>query len=342
MTSGGPAEESKAEKAPPGSSTAVGASLRHGPGSGRAGVVASRGEPGGATDSGSGSNTDETEIGHSVRLDDIMARAGSENFPVALWMLPRRIRQHLWAVYGYARLVDCLGDEYPGDRATALDWAEKQLDALFAGTPRHPVFRRLAPTVQHLGLSRTPFDRLLAANRLDQRKTRYADWEELLGYCELSANPVGHLVLGVFKADTPERLAASDDVCSGLQVLEHLQDVREDAQAGRVYLPAEDMDRFGVSFDDLLAEVAGPSLRSLVAHEAGRARKLLDSGRGLSASLRGHARIAVTGFTAGGLAGIDAIEAAGSDVLGGLRKAGRLRLLHRFADVCFKPAPSSD
>ena len=155
-------------------------------------------------------------------IDAVLARASAENFPVAPAVLPRRLRAHLTAIYGYARLVDNLGDEYGGDRSAALDWLESQIDDLYAGTPRHEVFRRLAVTVRAFDIPRAPFDRLLAANRLDQTKTRYADWEELLGYCELSANPVGRLVLAVFEVSTPQRRASSDAVCSGLQVLEHL------------------------------------------------------------------------------------------------------------------------
>ena len=266
-------------------------------------------------------------------VDAVMARAATENFPVALRLLPRRFRTHLRAVYGYARLVDNLGDEYPGDRSAALDWLEKQLDDLYAGTPRHPVFAQLAPTVGAFGIPREPFDGLLAANRLDQTKSSYATWEELLGYCELSANPVGRLVLAVFEAATPERLAASDAVCSGLQVLEHLQDIGEDAAAGRTYLPAEDMARFGCVPADLLAPIAGDSLRELVAFEAGRAREMLEAGGPLVGSLRGHARLAIAGFTAGGRANLDAVEAAGCEVLSTTRKAGASRLLRRFVPL---------
>ena len=259
-----------------------------------------------------------------------MARASSENFPVAQRLLPDRLRTHLRAVYGYARLVDNLGDEYPGDRAAALDWVEGQLDSLFAGAPSHPVFRRLAPTVDRFHLSRTPFDRLLAANRLDQRRRRYATWEELMGYCALSANPVGHLVLAVFKAATPDRLAASDSVCTGLQVLEHCQDVGEDARAGRVYLPAEDLERFGCSFEDLTAPAAGPNLRRVVERQAARTRTLLNEGRWLAGSLRGYARLAISGYVAGGLSGLDALRSARYDVLGENGKAGAVRRLRRF------------
>ena len=272
-------------------------------------------------------------VEHHVGLDAVMARAPHENFPVALRLLPKAVRGHLRAIYGYARLVDNLGDEYPGDRLAALDWVEAQLDALFAGGPRHEAFVQLAPTVAQFGLDRRPFDRLLAANRLDQHKASYADFEELMGYCELSANPVGHLVLAVFEAATPERLAASDQVCSGLQVLEHLQDVGEDAARGRVYLPADDMERFGVTVEDLAEEEASAALRGLVAYEAARARAMLERGRGLVASLRGPARLAVSGFLAGGLAGLDALEAANFEVLGGTRKAGSARVLGRLGAV---------
>ena len=262
-------------------------------------------------------------------VDAVMARASGENFPVALGVLPRRLRSHLEAIYGYARLVDNLGDEYGGDRSAALDWLEAQIDDLYAGAPRHEVFRRLAVTVQEFDIPRAPLDDLLAANRLDQTKAAYADWEDLLGYCALSANPVGRLVLAVFAAATPPRLAASDAVCSGLQVLEHLQDVGEDAAAGRAYLPAEDMARFGCTPADLLAPVAGEPLRRLVAFECERARELLQHGGPLVASLRGFGRIAICGFVAGGLAGLDAIEAAGCEVLGATRKAGAWRLARR-------------
>ena len=295
-------------------------------GAARAGV---EGEPVPAAAGGAEPMTEPMEIERFADIDAVMARAGGENFPVALGVLPRRLRGHLKAIYGYARLVDNLGDEYSGDRSAALDWLEAQIDDLYAGAPRHPVFVRLAATVHAFDIPRTPFDRLLAANRLDQTKSSYADWDELLGYCELSANPVGQLVLAVLEAATPQRIAASDAVCSGLQVLEHLQDVGEDAAAGRVYLPAEDMARFGCTPADLLAPVAGEPLRELVAFECGRARELLEQGRALVASLRGFGRLAVAGFVAGGLANLDAVEAAGCEVLGATRTAGARRLGRR-------------
>lgn len=266
-------------------------------------------------------------------LDAVMARSVHENFPVALRVLPDHLRQHLQAIYGYARLTDNLGDEYPGDREAALDWLEEQLERLFAGDASHPVFRRLLPTVTTFGLSRAPFDQLLAANRMDQHKKRYANWDELMEYCRLSANPVGHLVLAVFESATEDRLAASDAVCSGLQVLEHLQDIGEDARSGRIYMPGDDMERFGCAPEDLLAPVTGRRLRDLVAYQAGRTREMLEEGRSLVASLRGYSRLAVAGFVAGGLAGLDAMSAARFEVLGGNRQAGALRLTRRLVPL---------
>lgn len=272
-------------------------------------------------------------IEDEVALRAVMIRATGENFPVALRVLPPGSRRHLRAIYGFARLTDTLGDEYSGDRSAALDWVEAQLDELFAGTPRHPVFRRLAPTVEAFRLSRGPFDDLVAANRMDQIKNSYADWNELLDYCALSANPVGRLVLAVFESDTEDRLVASDDVCSALQILEHLQDVGEDARAGRVYLPVSDMERFDCTMEDLLAPVAGPDLRRLIACIERRASRLLESGRPLVKSLRGDARLAIAGFVAGGFAGLEEVRAADYEVLGAKRKAGRIRFLRRLVPL---------
>ena len=273
------------------------------------------------------------DLARSADLGAVMERARHENFPVALRVLPRHLREHLRAIYGYARLTDNLGDEHPGDRLGALDWLEQQLDSLYAGRPDHPVFRQLAPTVARFQLARAPFDQLLAANRLDQSKKTYSTWQELMEYCELSANPVGRLVLAVFESDTPDRLEASDAVCSGLQVLEHLQDVGEDARAGRIYLPADDMALLGCSPEDLRAKVAGESLRRLVEQQAARAQRMLEEGKWLVGSLRGYARLTVAGFVAGGLAGVDALEAAGFEVLGGTRIAGPGRLLRRYLAI---------
>jgi squalene synthase HpnC len=242
--------------------------------------------------------------------------AAGENFVVASRLLPRQQRAHLMAVYGYARLVDDVGDESAGDRLAELDWVEAELDRAFAGAATHPVLVRVQATIAACGLERQPFVDLIEANRRDQTVSRYATWDDLIGYCALSANPVGRIVLAIFGSATPERIARSDDVCSGLQVVEHLQDVGEDARNGRVYLPAEVLDHCGCADAELTRPVAAAPLRAAVAEVAERARSLLASGVPLARSLRGRPRWAVAGFCAGGLAALDGIAEAGNDVLG--------------------------
>jgi squalene synthase HpnC len=245
----------------------------------------------------------------------IMARIGGENFPVAPCWLPLRAREHLQAIYGFARLTDELGDEAPGERLAALDWLEDELDRAFAGDAEHPLMRRLATTVAACELPREPFVRLIDANRSDQRVSSYKHWSDLLDYCALSANPVGELVLHVFDVATPERIEQSDAVCSALQVIEHCQDVREDLERGRVYLPLEDLARFGCSLTDLEAPEVSDGLRDVLRLEATRASALLDEGGPLVGSLHGWARIAVAGYVGGGRAALSALARAQFEVL---------------------------
>ncbi|WP_405765487.1 squalene synthase HpnC [Streptomyces sp. NBC_00080] len=278
---------------------------------------------------------------------DTLDKAADENFPVAPFFLPRAWRDDLMAVYGFARLVDDIGDGdlAPGgadarllgvsataaeDRLALLDAFEADLHRVFDGSdgsPRHPLLRRLQPTVRRRSLGREPFLGLIAANRQDQLVTRYETYDDLLAYCELSANPVGRLVLAVTGAATPERIRRSDAICTALQIVEHLQDVSEDLGRDRVYLPAADMKRFHVKESDLATNTAGASVRALVAYEAERARELLNEGAPLVGSVHGRLRLLLAGFVAGGSAAIKAIAAAGYDVLPGPPRPGRLRLL---------------
>jgi squalene synthase HpnC len=237
-----------------------------------------------------------------------MAQAGDENFPVAGILLGRRRRNHLLAIYGFARLVDDVGDEAAGDRGALLDRLESELELVYAGLmPEHPVMRTLAETIWACRLPDAPFRRLIAANRQDQVVSRYATFAELLDYCRLSAAPVGELVLGVFDQATAERIALSDRICAGLQITEHLQDVAEDHGRGRIYLPAEDLDRFGCSEQDLAAGRPGPGYRALISFEATRAGSLLSDGAPLARTLPGPARLAVAGFIAGGRTALDTL-----------------------------------
>ncbi len=272
------------------------------------------------------------------RAPEVMARASGENFPVASRLLGRRTRAHLLALYGFARLADELGDGAPSpdgpalavpERLAALGELERDLDRAFAGRAEHPLLERLQPTLTECSLAREPFVRLIEANRIDQRVDRYRTWEQLRGYCTLSANPVGELVLGVFGQATPANVALSDAICTALQLTEHCQDVAEDyKQRGRVYLPAEDMARFGATIADLSAEHADEPLRRTIALQLTRARELLARGAPLIDRLHGvRERLAVAAFLAGGRAALDAIERAGCDVLAGGPSAGTGRRL---------------
>jgi squalene synthase HpnC len=196
--------------------------------------------------------------------------------------------------------------------------------------PRLPVVRALARTVVSCAIPAQPFLDLIEANRQDQVVTRYPVFADLLGYCRLSANPVGRIVLHVFGAATPGREALSDQVCTALQLAEHWQDVAEDLRAGRIYLPLADLDRFAVSEADLAAPRAGPGVRALIAFQVRRARDLLDAGAPIVGTLRGAARLAVAGYVAGGRAALAAIAASGHDPLPATPRPGRARVAGEF------------
>jgi squalene synthase HpnC len=253
----------------------------------------------------------------------VAARARTENFPVASLLFPRAVRPHLRAIYGFARLVDILGDEYEADRLAALDELEAQVEACYAGEPTWEVMRELQPTIRACALPREPFLRLIEANRIDQRISAYETWPDLKQYCVHSADPVGRLVLGVLgRGDDPEAVALSDDVCTGLQLVNFLQDVPRDLALGRVYLPAEDRRRFGVEALDR----PSPELRQLLEFEAERARALLSSGEALGHRLGGRVGRAVALFARGGLAALEALERADWDIFNGRPRPSRARL----------------
>jgi squalene synthase HpnC len=283
--------------------------------------------PGHDSDGHNSNGHDSAERGWmdaQATLNTIDAKASAENFPVASRLLPGRYRQHLLAVYGFARLVDDVGDEAPGNRLALLDAVDDDLDRVVGdGVPHLAVLRQLAPTVRTCHLPLDPFHRLVEANRRDQTEVHYQRYADLLDYCTLSANPVGHLVLGIFGVADPERVVLSDAVCTALQLVEHWQDVAEDAARGRIYLPAEDLRRFGCTPADLTAEETSPQLRRLMAFEVSRAQALMTRGAPLVATLSGAARLAVAGFVAGGQAALNALGAADFDVLSGPPKASR-------------------
>jgi squalene synthase HpnC len=253
----------------------------------------------------------------------VARRARTENFPVASVLFPRHLRPHLRAIYGFARLVDILGDEVEGDRLAALDELEREVDACYSGTPVWPVMQVLQPTIREFSLRRQPFLRLIEANRIDQRIAEYETWNELREYCRHSAEPVGRLVLGLLRRDgEPELVAASDDVCTGLQLVNFLQDVPRDLELGRIYLPAETRRRFGVRALDR----PSPELTETLRFEAARARGLLAGGRVLQQRIGGRVGRAVGLFARGGLAALEALERAHWDVFTQRPRPSRTRL----------------
>ena len=262
----------------------------------------------------------------------IAAKAADENFPVALRLLPPRHRRYLMAVYVFARTVDDIGDRAPvADRLGLLTELEADLRRLYespagagpAAGARLEAVRGLRHAVADCGIPMQPFLDLIEANRQDQVVSRYETMTDLRGYCRLSADPVGRIVLYVFGRYSDTRAELSDSICTGLQLAEHWQDVAEDFQAGRIYLPARDLAEYGCTEDDLTAPSATASFRRLMKFECDRASALLDAGAPLVGTLRGTARIAVAGYLAGGRAALAAIAAADFDVLAATRRPGR-------------------
>jgi len=262
-----------------------------------------------------------------------VANASGENFPVALRVLPARHRRHLTNLYFFARLTDDLGDEAQGEenitdlRLRLLDELAADIDRIYSGKePRSPVIKAMADTVRECDVPAKPLLDLIQANRQDQLVARYRTYAELEQYCELSANPVGQIVLYIFGVATPRRIELSDSICTALQLAEHWQDVAEDLARGRIYLPGEDLERFGVDEDDLAAASASGNIKQLMTFETDRAERLLDSGAPLVHTLHGAARLAVAGYLAGGRAALAAIRAQDYDVLRGTPRPRKQRL----------------
>ncbi|MDX6484943.1 MAG: hypothetical protein QOF43_96 [Gaiellaceae bacterium] len=265
-----------------------------------------------------------------MEVAEVAARAAGENFPVGSILFPRALRPHIRALYCYARLVDELGDAYEGDRLGALDELEAEVHLAFDGEPTWPILRNVQPTVREFGLPREPFLRLIEANRIDQRVSEYATWNDLQQYCVHSADPCGRLVLGVLrKLDDAELVAASDAVCTGLQLVNFLQDVPRDLELGRVYLPADERARFGEPALDRPSE----ELRALLRFEAERASALLREGDVLRARIGGRLGRAVGLFARGGMAALEALESAGWDVFTQRPRPSRARLAREAALV---------
>jgi squalene synthase HpnC len=261
----------------------------------------------------------DLEAGPAPDLDDAYRRCAEvvrgryENFSVVSVFIPKSLRPHFCAIYAFCRGVDDLGDEYAGDRLAALDEWERQLRACYGGAPSHFVFQALQATIRHFQLPDEPFLQLIEANRLDQRKHQYATWDELLAYCHLSANPVGRLVLALFGFRDEERQRLSDQICTGLQVANHLQDLGRDVKRGRLYLPEADLVRFGASPSEVKAQRATDGVRACIRYEAERARRMFADGARLEDLVPYRLRLQLRLYRYGGEAILNALSAQDYD-----------------------------
>jgi len=256
-----------------------------------------------------------------------VALGRNENFTVASWLLPRPLRRHMYAVYAYCRGVDDLGDEAEGDRAALLDEWERDLRSCYDDSPSDIRFVALQHTIHRFDIPLGPFLRLIEANRRDQTVNRYPTFAGLLEYCSYSANPVGELVLHLFGYRDERRRRLSDATCTALQLANFWQDVSRDLWKGRIYIPLEDIERFGYNERELLEREYNVSFRRLIRFQVGRTRELFQQGLGLLPLVSGWLRFDLRLFSLGGLAVLDAIERANYDVLttrpeiSGLQKA---------------------
>jgi squalene synthase HpnC len=265
-----------------------------------------------------------------------LARSHYENFSVATWFLPERLRQHFFNIYAYCRISDDLGDEVgdPQWSLEMLDQWQAELDACYAGSPRHAVFVALEETVRKFDIPKQPFDDLLKAFRQDQTITRFERFEDLLGYCRYSANPVGHLVLYLCGYRDAERQALSDSTCTALQLANFWQDVSDDYSKGRIYLPLEDLRHFGATEEDVSAARNTPAFCEMMRFEVERARQWFQQGLPLAGKVDRELAVDIELFSRGGQEILNAIERQGYAVLGrrpAISKTRKLALVARSA-----------
>jgi squalene synthase HpnC len=265
-----------------------------------------------------------------------LATTHYENFSVATWFLPKRLRQHFYNVYAYCRISDDLGDEVGNAQQSLqlLDQWEAELNACYRGTPRHPVFVALTDTVKQFGIPKHEFSDLLIAFRQDQTVTRFPTFDDVLGYCRYSANPVGHLVLYLCGYSDAERQQLSDYTCTALQLANFWQDVYVDYGKGRIYLPLEDLRRFGVSGEDIAQRRATQEFLALMRFEVERAREWFARGLPLLKMVDHELAIDLELFSRGGQEILNAIERQSFDVLRSrpaISKSRKLMLVLRAA-----------
>ena len=265
-----------------------------------------------------------------------LARSHYENFSVATWFLPEKLRPHFYSIYAYCRISDDLGDEVgdPEQALALLDQWEEELDACYAGSPRHPVFVALRPTILACGIPRDPFANLLKAFRQDQTITRYPTFDDLVGYCVNSANPVGQLVLYACGYSDKQRQELSDFTCTALQLANFWQDVIVDYAKSRIYLPLEDLSKYNVSESDIAQRRFTTAFKELIRFEVERAREWFLRGRPLIDMVDRELAIDIELFSRGGEEILNCIERQNFDVLHArpaISKARKLALVAKAA-----------
>src|ERR1700677_3115066 len=275
-------------------------------------------------------------LGEAQQYCADLASSHYENFSVATWFLPRRLRQHFVNVYAYCRISDDLGDEVgdPSASLALLDQWQAELDACYAGTPRHPVFVALSETVRQFKIPQHEFSDLLRAFRQDQTITRFETFNDVLAYCRYSANPVGHLVLYLCGYRDPERQQLSDFTCTALQLANFWQDVSVDYEKGRIYLPLEDLRRYQVSEEDIKQKRNTPAFCEMMKFEVNRAREWFDRGLPLIKKVNKELAVDLELFSRGGQEILNAIERQNFAVLGNrpvISKSRKLALVARAA-----------
>ena len=255
------------------------------------------------------------ELEQSYAWCEDFSRLHNENFTVVSWLLPKKIRPHFFSVYAFCRYTDDLGDEADGDRKALLDaWEDEVLSAVEGNSDR-PLTKALHQTINECSMPTEPFLRLIEANRIDQHKQRFTDYEELLDYCSYSATPVGQMVLSILGHHDALRIELSDATCIGLQLANFWQDVSVDITKGRIYIPQEDLKRFGVTESDIQKQKVTEPYKELMQFEVERTRNWFRKGAGLEHTLPRNVRTDIRLFRLGGEAILNEIEGVQYDTL---------------------------
>jgi squalene synthase HpnC len=275
-----------------------------------------------------------SSLARSQKYTRHLATHHYENFIVATYLLPRRLRQHFYNVYAYCRWADDLADEIPDPREARelLDSWEAELRECYNGSATHPVFIALRETIETFDIPIQPFCDLLTAFRQDQVVHRYSSWNSVLEYCRYSANPVGRLVLHLCGYRDPERQNLSDWTCTALQLANFWQDVSADLAKDRIYIPLEELRRHDLTESDLFSRRFDQRYADLMRVLVARTRDMFLKGLPLAERVDRTLRIDIELFSHGGLAVLDAIDSIGYNTLQRrpkIKNAAKLRLLSR-------------